>query len=134
MKIDPKKYAEALIESIEPAASRRADLKAVAKNFWHTLQRNGQYAKLPQVLAALNDAYTKKTGQVIAKVYSPEKIDLTQTKEITSKLKNMFGKEVIINNIINANLSAGIVVKVGDKAIDLSLNGKVERLKKKLTS
>lgn len=127
MKIKPQIYAEALLES-------KAEPRVLAEGFWHTLQKNKQYKDLPKILDALDEVYAKKNGLTLACVYSSEKLDESELSAIRNQL-SASGKrqaesgKLLIKNIIKPNLT-GVIVKIDDKVIDLTVEGKIERLKK----
>ena len=128
MKIASKNYAQMLVEASEGGQS----LKTIAKRFWYALQKNKQYKNLDEILDAVDAEFAKKNGLILAYVYSGTKLAENQSREIMVKLKNRFDREVSLKNIIKSNITAGVVVKVDDKEIDLSLDGKIKRLKHKL--
>lgn len=128
MKISPKNYAAGLIESLD----EKADAKVLAKKFWQILQKNKQYKDLPKILAELDVEYAKRKDMVLAHVYSEKELKEQEIKDISKKIKEKYQKETLIRNVIDANLKAGVVVKIDDKEIDLSVEGRVTRLKKSL--
>jgi F0F1-type ATP synthase delta subunit len=123
MKIKPNIYAQVLIESTD-----ESNLKMVANNFWHKLQKNGQYKDLPKIIDALDLEYAKSKDMLLAKVYSEENLLGDQLKSIEEKLEKDFKKKVILKNILKEKLS-GIVIKIDDCEINMSLEGKINKLK-----
>ncbi len=129
MKISPQQYAQILISGLEDG-----DAKDIAEKFWHKLQRNNQYKDLPKILLCLDSEYAKQNGKILVQVCSSKVLDENQIKEIREKLTKKLGKELILNNVIVPNQTAGIVVKIDDTEIDLSLKNKVNRLKNGLNN
>ena len=127
-KIKPEIYAKSLIESAKPD-----NLKVVAKNLWHLLQKNKQYKDLSCIVESLDTEYAKSQKMILAKVYSEKALTEVELTSIKQKLTKKINKDIIIKNILKQNL-VGFVVKVDDNVIDLSINGKVEDLKKLLAS
>lgn len=128
MKISPQQYAQVLVESIKDG-----NVKTIAKNFWLKLQKNGQHKDLSKILDALDQEYARLNGKVLAEVYSEKELTADQLKLTERKLKKQFDKEAIIKNIVNEKQTAGIIVKVNEEEIDLSLGNKMSRLKQILT-
>lgn len=126
MKIKPKIYAEMLIKSIKDG-----NVKDIAKKFWYMLQKNKQYKDLPNILDILEIESAKAEGKVLAKVYSEQTLAKELEKEIVNKLKAKFNQDILIKNILKANVT-GIIVKVEEQIIDLSLESKISNLKKVL--
>lgn len=139
MKILPKIYAETLIST-----ANANNVKKIAANFWYKLQKNKQYKDLPKVLEMIDEEAAKAENKILVKIYSKNALSVTKTETmasrgnsvlgiITKNLEKRFGKEVIIKNITGKNIT-GLVVKVGDKIIDMSLENKIDKLRKILKS
>lgn len=128
MKLKPKIYAEALISGVDGTNTQK-----VVENFWLMLQKNGQYKDLPKILEAIDEVYAEQNNAVLAKVYSEKELSGAETETIKKKIEDKFKKTAIIKNIIKKNIT-GIIVKVDDSEIDLSAEGKIEKLKQALTS
>jgi F0F1-type ATP synthase delta subunit len=126
MKIKPKIYAEMLIKSIKDG-----NVKDIAKKFWYMLQKNKQYRDLPNILDILEAESAKAEGKILAKVYSEQTLTEELEKEISNKLKAKLNQDILIKNILKANVS-GIIVKVDEQIIDLSLESKISNLRKVL--
>lgn len=127
MKIPAKIYAQTLIQS-----ATEDNLKKLAKSFWYKLQKNKQYKDMGKVLEAIDEESAKIDNKILAKIYSKNEISKTEKETISEKLKKKFEKEIILQNIIGKNIT-GIIVKVEDKIIDLSLEGKLDKLKRVLS-
>jgi F0F1-type ATP synthase delta subunit len=127
-KIKPKIYAELLLEAIK----EKADNKKVAANFWQILQKNKQYKDMSKILDLLDQEYAKQNGMVLAKIFSETKLDEATITEIKNKIERKFGQKVSIRNIVKENWG-GITVEVDDKIVDLSILGKINNLKRKLS-
>jgi F-type H+-transporting ATPase subunit delta len=129
MKISPKNYAVALVESLNTASP-----KEVAKQFRRLLQKNGQYKDLGRVISMLDQVSADQQGLVLAKVYSEKGLDQNETKEVQLKIEKRLGKKILIKNIIKPNMLSGILVKAGDKEFDITVEGNISKLKQKLAA
>lgn len=130
MRITIQSYAKALIYGLKT----NRESKKIAKNFWFSLQKNRQYKDLPKILEALDQEYAKSKNILLAKIYSPTPLTPTQIREIKMKLERKLSKSIAVTCITNPNLTAGFIVKIDDREIDLSLDRKIKKLKKKLMS
>lgn len=128
MKIKPKIYADLLLEAIK----EKADNKKVAANFWQILQKNKQYKDMSKILDLLDQEYAKQNGMVLAKVFSETKLDEATVTEIKNKIEKKFDQKVSIRNIVKENWG-GVTVEVDDRIVDLSILGKINNLKRKLS-
>jgi len=131
MKIKSEIYAQTLIDAI---SENKMTKENIAKYFWYSLQRNGQYKNFYDILDRLNQVYADKTGSIFAQVCSVKTLEENELIKIKQKLEIKYKKKIILENIIRKNMIAGFIVKIEDTEIDLSLKGKITRLKQLLKS
>ncbi|AKX33715.1 F0F1 ATP synthase subunit delta [Spiroplasma litorale] len=65
-------------------------------------------------------------------IYSSTKINNSTIEVIEKKLSSKLNKNINLENIIDENIIAGIVVEVANKSYDFSVKGKLEDMKNKL--
>ncbi|MBE3094351.1 MAG: ATP synthase F1 subunit delta [Actinobacteria bacterium] len=70
--------------------------------------------------------------QVSIEVISVIKLDKEILNEIKENVDKKTGLDVRIKNVLDKNIIGGLVIKIGDKVIDLSIKDKLEDLKNKL--
>jgi F-type H+-transporting ATPase subunit delta len=70
--------------------------------------------------------------QVSIEVISVIELDREILNEIKENVDKKTGLDVRIKNVLDKNIIGGIVIKIGDKVIDLSIKDKLEDLKNKL--
>ena len=70
--------------------------------------------------------------QVSIEVISVIELDKEILNEIKEHVDKKTGLDVRIKNVLDKNIIGGIVIKIGDKVIDLSIKDKLEDLKNKL--
>ena len=142
MKILPKIYAKTLIDT-----ANANNVKKIAANFWYKLQKNKQYKDLPKVLEMIDEEAAEAENKILVKIYSKNALSVTETETISKNLEKKFNKVIIsekqvpsvsrkqtsfiLQNHIGKDIT-GTVVKVGDKIIDMSLENKINKLKKQL--
>ena len=131
MKIKPEIYASILISALE---EKNSDPKKIAQNFWYSLQKNNQAKDLKEILSKLDEESARKQNKILAKVYSATPLQKNELDDIKVKLEKNFNQKYIIKNIVKKSEIAGVVVKINDREIDLSLSGKANRLKQLLKS
>lgn len=124
MKLKPQIYAQTLIASLKD----QPDTKKVSKNLWYSLQKNKQYRDLPKILSSLDEEFAKENNLILAKIYSEKELDEKELSEIKAKVEKKIEKNILLKNIVKNNW-AGITVEVDGKILDLSLKGKIEKLK-----
>lgn len=70
--------------------------------------------------------------QVSIEVISVIELDKEILNEIKENVDKKTGLDVRIKNVLDKNIIGGLVIKIGDKVIDLSIKDKLEDLKNKL--
>ena len=70
--------------------------------------------------------------QVSIEVFSVIELDKEILNEIKESVDKKTGLDVRIKNVLDKGIIGGIVIKIGDKVIDLSIKDKLEDLKNKL--
>lgn len=125
MKLSPKTYAQTLIESTNPD-----NIKSVASNFWRVLQKNKQYKDFTKIVESLNIEDAKKQDKILVDIYSENELNINEILEITNTLEKKFKKSIILQKNIKKNLHGGVLIKTEDEVFDLSINNKIEQLKR----
>jgi len=155
MKIKTTIYANLLLESLKD----KPNLKKLAANFWNLVQKNKQYKELPKILDELEQLYAEKNGAKIAYVESGKELDKEELEEIKNRLSTVIASHrverearqsnekiaepvpsrtrdlaprndnIILKTKFNPSLT-GVLAKIDDKVIDLSVENKILRLQK----
>jgi F0F1-type ATP synthase delta subunit len=124
MIITPQIYARALVEALE----EQKDAKKIATSFWKYLIKNKQNRKLPLILSALDEEYAKNQGKKLIRVFYGRNLSEENKNEIHKKLVCRFGKDILMVYVKRPDVT-GIIARGDDKEINLSLEGKIIRLK-----
>jgi F0F1-type ATP synthase delta subunit len=128
MILSSKNYARALIEALEETKNS----KKIAKDFWALLQQRKQYKNLHQIIDQLDQEYARKKKFVLVKVASDHSLDSSAMHEIKSTLEKRIAGDLVLTNVVEPNV-VGIIIRMEDKIFDLSLTGKIQRLKKEIS-
>ena len=72
---------------------------------------------------------TRQRGEVAADVVSAEPLSDRQVADLRAALKASLGKDVALNQRVDAALIGGLIVKVGSRMIDDSLKTKLNSLR-----
>ena len=102
---------------------------ALTSNFIKVITYNKRINFLPIIIDRYNSINTEKRGDVIADITSAEILTDQQKKGIKSQLGSMLGEKLSLNFKIDNKIIGGLIVKVGSKMIDSSLNSKINKLK-----
>lgn len=122
--IDDKK------EIIEKVFSKEID--ALIVNFLKVLVDKSRFAEFNEIF----DSYNKYLDNInnISRVNVTSAVEMTQEAKdrLKEKLEAKMGANVIFDLQINPDIIAGLVIKIGDNVIDMSLKHKLEDLSKNL--
>lgn len=133
MKIKPKQYATGLFESL--AASSDKEKKDVIDKFVKTLIENNDISKLEAILEYFSAMWNKHEDTVEAEIISAHELDAKSLAELKELLmKKADARNVKIKEHRNKKLLGGVVLKYGDKSLDLSLKRKLDEFKRIMIS
>jgi F-type H+-transporting ATPase subunit delta len=115
----------ALLEArIAPQALRLVNL----------LVGRGRAAILPRVAEEFGRRLNQHRGIVRATVTSAAALTDKETAEIRSRVEAMAGAQVEIRSAVDPALIGGLTIQVGDRLLDASIRGRLERLRAQLQS
>ena len=103
-------------------------------NFLKVLARRRRLGSLRAIQSAVSEMRDEQMGRLRVKVTSAQPLTDAQKKEITASLKKKFGKEVVLLEKVDAGLLGGIVLRIGDKVYDGSVQGKFQTLQRAVAS
>jgi len=72
--------------------------------------------------------------QVYVEVVSPVELDIMTVSKIKEDVDAASGLDVRIRNTVDPDIIGGLILKIGEKIIDLSLKNKIEDIRAKLKS
>lgn len=124
-----------------PPAQRRevadrvfAGLGEKPRNLVLLLVQRGRIEQLPRVAEEFRRLDDDRQGIVHAKVTSAGPLTDTEVRALTARLEQMTGGRVALETDVDESLLGGVVVRVGDRLIDGSVRGRLERLRNQLAS
>ena len=104
------------------------------RNLVLLLVRRGRIELLPRVAAELRRMWERREGIAHAVVTSAAPLSEPETEAVRAKLAAMTGATVEIETRVDPSLLGGVLVRMGDRLIDGSVRGRLERLRSRLTS
>jgi len=102
------------------------DTTSEENNFVKLLIVNNRM-KVSSSIAELFNSFATNTIKKIS-IISAYDLSESEKSQIAEILKKKYNCEIVLNIAIDASLVGGVVVKDGDKVIDLSVNAGVEKL------
>jgi len=73
-----------------------------------------------------------ETGRRVADVTTPVALTDAQREGLRAKLRDIYGIEVSIHEVVDRNIIGGVIIKVGNEIINGSLASKLESLRRSL--
>jgi F-type H+-transporting ATPase subunit delta len=104
------------------------------RNLVLLLVRRGRIELLPRVAAELRRLWEQRQGIVHAVVTSAAPLSEAERDAVRDKLAAMTGDTVEIETRVDPSLLGGVLVRMGDRLIDGSVRGRLERLRTRLAS
>ena len=111
-----------------------ADLSQPVRNILFLLVRRRRIEQLPRVVAEFIRLDDRRQGIIHATATSAAPLTDLETKALTARLEQMTGGRIALTTDIDEALLGGLVVRVGDRLIDGSVRGRLERLRNQLVS
>jgi F-type H+-transporting ATPase subunit delta len=96
--------------------------------------RRGRIEDLPRVAAEFQRLDDQRKGIIHAVATSATPLEPLEAKALTARLEQMTGRKVELAVETDPSILGGIVVRVGDRLIDGSVRGRLERLRSQLVS
>jgi F-type H+-transporting ATPase subunit delta len=102
------------------------------ENFLFLVVEKNRAAVLPQILTEFNRLVDEFRGEADAEVVSAVPLSQTQIVDIKSALQKKFGVQVRLKTRVDQNILGGLIVRVGDKLIDSSVESKLRTMNEQL--
>ena len=123
---------ETRLEAVDRSLSGLAS--APVLNLIKLMVRRGRIEQLPRVAAEFRRLDNARQGVTLATATSAAALDPDDVQALTARLEQMTGGRVELDLQIDPALLGGLVVRVGDRLIDGSVRGRLERLRNQLVS
>lgn len=109
------------------------DSNAMTTTMIDTLITNRRLALLNDVAASYNRLYDELKGVQIAQVTTAIPLTDDLKVKVLAKAKELTGKDVEVENIVDENILGGFILRVGDKQYNASIANKLNKLKREFT-
>ena len=101
----------------------------LARKFAGVLAGNRRLFALPEIIDQYLAILAGRRGEMTADVTSAAKLSGKQVATLEATLKRSVGGEVSINEKVDPDVLGGLVVKLGSRMVDSSLNTKLQQLR-----
>lgn len=103
-------------------------------NLIQLMLRRGRIESLPRVAAEFRRLDDDRQGITHATAISAVPLEPDEIRALTARLEQSTGGRIALDVEVDPSLLGGIVVRVGDRMIDGSVRGRLERLRNRLIS
>ncbi len=103
-------------------------------NLVQLMLRRGRIEELPRVASEFRRLDDERQGIVHATVTSAAELTQDEIRELTARLERSTGGRIALDVAVDPSLLGGLVVRVGDRMIDGSVLGRLQRLRNQLLS
>lgn len=126
--------ALALDQRLDAANRVLADLSQSVRNIVFLLVRRRRIEQLPRVVAEFIRLDDRRLGITHATATSAAPLTDLETRALTARLEQMTGGRIALATNVDESLLGGLIVRVGDRLIDGSVRGRLERLRNQLAA
>lgn len=129
-----KKFIEHLLVSPEEKKAIinkifSGEISELTANFLNVVTEKYRAAYIPVIYDEFVSYANEARNMVDAEVKAPVALTEADLENLKNKLAAATGKSVRVQSKVDPSLIGGVMVRIGDKVIDGSLSGKLDRLK-----
>jgi F-type H+-transporting ATPase subunit delta len=125
-KADKQKFTQALLDLCQ------AHLDADTKNFVRLLIDNRRLELISNISALFESYRAEEEGYIAVDVISAFELEKNERNKIEAALRVTLGKEPRLNVSVDESLIGGVLIRAGDRVIDASVRGQIQRLAQRL--
>ncbi len=103
-----------------------------ARNLVLLLAKRGRFTVLPDVSAEYDALVRKSRGIVAATVTAPAPLSEKELAQVRTRVEALAGAKVELATATDPALLGGLTIRIGDRLIDASVAGRLERLRGRL--
>lgn len=104
----------------------------LALNLVMLLISRGRTALIPYIVRQFEDLLRAREQVIVAQVTSAQPLTAEQRADLVQRLEAQSGKSVTLEEVVNPEIIGGLVLRVGDQLLDLSIEGKLRRLREQV--
>jgi F-type H+-transporting ATPase subunit delta len=119
----PRERKEELILNAFP------EMEVMVRNFLVLLVRQDRLNLLPDILTTFRALLNEHRGIQVVEVTTSEPLEPSERDQVTARLAQHLGHQVVIETRVDPNIIGGLVARVGDQVLDGSVRGRLDRLR-----
>ena len=118
---------EAQARAVEALAAR-AELSPLVRDFLAVVARNRRLFAVPAMIDGFLAMLAARRGEVTAEVVAAQPLTAAQLENLIEHLRRTVGRRVTVEPKVDPRLIGGMIVKVGSRMVDASVENKLRRL------
>ena len=111
-----------------------ANTNGVTKSLFHLLFENKRFEILSAIASEYNKLFDEMNGVQVAKVTTAIPMDADLEAKVKAKIATFSDKKVTIENIVDASIIGGFILRIGDKQYNASIANRLQVLKRELSN
>jgi len=129
--------------TVAPADKRNAldrllpNASPVVRNFLHILAERDRLDEVPGIAEALREMVNRRRGIMTAEVTTAVVMDSEMEQTVAQRLAAYLHRQpnqIALRRHVDPTIIGGVVARVGDQVIDDSVRGRLERLRRAISS
>jgi len=105
------------------------EMEAQVRNFLVLLVRQDRLNLLPDILTTFRALLNEQRGIQVVEVITAEPLEPAERDQVAARLAQHLGHQVVVETRVDPNIIGGLVARVGDKVLDGSVRGRLDRLR-----
>jgi F-type H+-transporting ATPase subunit delta len=111
------------------ALSERAGLADLTRDFLGVVATNRRLFAVPAMIEAYLKRLAERRGEVTAEVTVAQQLNPSREAALAEQLRRALGMRVTLDIRVDPALLGGMIVKIGSRMVDASLNNRLQRLR-----
>ncbi|MCX7967785.1 MAG: ATP synthase F1 subunit delta [Armatimonadetes bacterium] len=107
-------------------------VSSITLNFLLTVVKHKRIESFDHIAKVFSDIVREYRGEVVAEVTSAVPLTDSERAMTIQRLQEITGKKVLLSEKVDPSIVGGMRIIVGDKLLDLSLKGHLERIRERL--
>tara|TARA_B000000565_G_scaffold40166_1_gene26726 strand:- start:122 stop:712 length:591 start_codon:yes stop_codon:yes gene_type:complete len=110
------------------AIAKKLSLSSVMTNTLALMAEKRRLFVVPTFLSVIEELIAESKNELTAEVISAKELTKSQLDKLAKTLKSNFSKDIKINASVDESLIGGMIVKVGSRMIDTTIQAKLNSL------
>jgi F-type H+-transporting ATPase subunit delta len=111
------------------ALSERAGLAKLTQDFLGLVAQNRRLFAVPAMIEAYLKQLADRRGEITAEVTVAQPLNEARQTALLDQLRRTVGARVVVDIRVDPRLLGGMIVKIGSRMVDASLNSRLQRLR-----